>query len=58
MEKHIEITIQHAQMGKFMSPEGVLDDWNLGIKALELALRMNPSLLDGFDEDDGPFIMY
>jgi hypothetical protein len=57
MEKHIEITIQHAQMGKFMSQKA-FDDWEFRIKALELALRMNPSLLDGFDEDDGPFIMY
>ncbi len=57
MEKHIEISIQHAQMGKFMSQKA-FDDWELRVKALEIALRMNPNLLDGFDEDETPFLMY
>lgn len=57
MEKHIEITIQHAQMGKFMSQEA-FDEWEFRIKALEIALRLNPRLLDGFADDDGPLIMY
>lgn len=57
MEKHIEITIQHAQIGKFMSQKA-FDDWEFRVKALEIALRMNPGLLDGFEEDGAPFVMY
>ena len=56
MHKHIEITIQHIQAGKPMSQQAY-EEWELRLKALEIALRINPNLLERFD-DDGPFVMY
>lgn len=57
MNKHIQITIEHIHSDKFVSQKA-FDEWELRVKALEIALRLNPHLLDGFDEEDGPFFMY
>lgn len=57
MQKHIEITIQHVQSGKKISQKA-FEDWELRVKALEIAIRINPDLLDGFEDEDGPFYMY
>ncbi|NLW80617.1 MAG: hypothetical protein GXY42_02940 [Desulfovibrionales bacterium] len=56
MAKHIEITIEHIHAGRFMS-QSALEDWELRVKALEIALRLNPDLLDGFEEGEGPLFM-
>lgn len=55
--KHIQITIDHIQSGQFVSQKA-FDDWEFRVKAFEVALRINPDLLDGFDEEEGPFYMY
>lgn len=55
--KEIHITIDHIQSQTFVSQQA-FDDWELRIKALEIALRINPNLLDGFEDEDGPFYMY
>lgn len=57
MQKRIEITIQHIQSGKPVSQQA-FEDWELRIKALEIAIRINPDLLDGFEDEEGPFFMY
>lgn len=57
MKKHIEITIQHVNAGKTLSPQAY-EDWEFRMKALEIALRINPDLLDEFEDDNVPLVMY
>lgn len=55
--KEIHITIDRVQSDALVTQKAVTD-WEFRVKALELALRINPNLLDGFDEEEGPFYMY
>ena len=55
--KDIHITIDHIQ-SEHVVIQKAFDDWEFRIKALEIALRINPDLLDGFEDADGPFYMY